>query len=191
MWVVYHKSLSIYLCLHEAAACPQFTPMFFHSLKMVSLLEPSLKVTIFRASPIPLSNWPPFLYNLSTFQFGLTSALKMEAENAPKTLITSLKVHCSISHKTTILIFTSMKTSDAGFFFQQSFTSNWPRVLWLAVDQAGLHLLEHRSRNALCMYEYDSILSYSPALNCLMIITGSEKKQSKVILTTSQVCTFS
>lgn len=72
------------------------------------------------------------------------------------------------------------------FDVMQSFTSNWPRVLWLAVDSKGIHLLEHRSRNTLCTYEYSSILSYSPNMNCLMIITGSDKKQSKVILNTSQ-----
>jgi len=43
-------------------------------------------------------------------------------------------------------------------FFQQSFTSNWPRLLSLAVDQVGLHLLEHRSRNALVTYDYESVL---------------------------------
>ncbi|XP_041566030.1 myosin-I heavy chain isoform X2 [Drosophila elegans] len=72
------------------------------------------------------------------------------------------------------------------FDVMQSFTSNWPRMLWLAIDQKGIHLLEHRSRNILCTHGYDSIISFSPNLNSLMIITGTEKKQSKVILSTSQ-----
>ncbi|XP_037950107.1 myosin-VIIa isoform X2 [Teleopsis dalmanni] len=72
------------------------------------------------------------------------------------------------------------------FDVMQTFTSNWPRVLWLAVDQNGIHLLEHRSRNVLCSHYFDSIISYSPNVNSIMIITGSEVKQSKVILSTSQ-----
>ncbi|XP_060665378.1 LOW QUALITY PROTEIN: myosin-VIIa [Drosophila nasuta] len=72
------------------------------------------------------------------------------------------------------------------FDVMQTFTSNWPRMLWLAVDQSGIHLLEHRSRNILCSHEYESLISFSPNMNSLMIFTGTEKKQSKVILSTSQ-----
>ncbi|KAL7725815.1 hypothetical protein ACLKA6_015898 [Drosophila palustris] len=72
------------------------------------------------------------------------------------------------------------------FDVMQTFTSNWPRMLWLAVDQCGIHLLEHRSRNILCSHEYESLISFSPNMNSLMIFTGTEKKQSKVILSTSQ-----
>lgn len=72
------------------------------------------------------------------------------------------------------------------FDVMQSFTSNWPRMLWLAVDQRGIHLLEYRSRNILCTHDYESIRSYSPNLNSLMVFTGTERKQSKVVLSTSQ-----
>ena len=62
--------------------------------------------------------------------------------------------------------------------------------MWFAVDQRGVHLLEFRTRNVLTSYEYDSILDYTPSLNHMLLITGSDKKQSKIIVTTNQVNSF-
>merc|ERR1712106_160887 len=72
------------------------------------------------------------------------------------------------------------------FDVTQSFTSNWPKSLWMAVDQRGVHLLEAKTRNVLTTYEYESIVDYTPSLNHMLIITGSDKKQSKIIVNTNQ-----
>ena len=59
----------------------------------------------------------------------------------------------------------------------------------MAVDQRGVHLLEFRTRNVLNSFEYDSILDYTPSLNHMLLITGTDKKQSKIIVNTNQVRT--
>ena len=59
----------------------------------------------------------------------------------------------------------------------------------MAVDQRGVHLLEAKTRNVLTTYEYDSIMDYTPSLNHMLIITGTDKKQSKIIVNSNQVRT--
>ena len=39
----------------------------------------------------------------------------------------------------------------------------------------------------LTTYEYESLIDYTPSLNHMLIITGTDKKQSKIIVNTNQV----
>ena len=55
------------------------------------------------------------------------------------------------------------------------------------MDQRGVHLLEARSRNVLTTYEYEGLIDYTPSINHMLIITGTDKKQSKIIVNTNQV----
>ncbi|CAL8090863.1 unnamed protein product [Orchesella dallaii] len=76
------------------------------------------------------------------------------------------------------------------FDVTQSFTSNWPRNLWLALDNTGLHLLPQRTRHTLCTFEYSVIKSYSPSPTCFMIVTrtndSAHGNSNKIVLTTNQ-----
>jgi hypothetical protein len=100
------------------------------------------------------------------------SLLGMNIEEAKQSFLNLIQ--CWPLHKATL------------FDVNQSFTSNWPKNLWLAVDQRGVHLLEARSRNVLTTYEYEGLIDFTPSINHMLIITGTDKKQSKIIVNTNQ-----
>lgn len=72
---------------------------------------------------------------------------------------------------------------------QQSFTSNWPRALWLAVDARGLTLLRRGARAALVSHDHDQLLAVSPAPRALLLVTRADRKHAKLVLSTDQVLT--
>lgn len=81
------------------------------------------------------------------------------------------------------------------FDVTQSFTSNWPRQLWLCLDNVGLHLLPQKHKNTLCTFEYACIKSYSPSPTCFMLVTrgnndtgglGQQGGNNKIVLSTNQ-----
>lgn len=68
----------------------------------------------------------------------------------------------------------------------QSFTSNWPRALWLAVDARGLTLLRRHSRAALVSHDHSQLLAVSPAPRALLLVTRADTKHAKLVLSTDQ-----
>ncbi|XP_045503009.1 myosin-I heavy chain [Colias croceus] len=72
------------------------------------------------------------------------------------------------------------------FDVMQSFTSNWPRALWLAVDARGLTLLRRGARAALVSHDHDQLLAVSPAPRALLLVTRADKKHAKLVLSTDQ-----
>ncbi|XP_026333390.1 myosin-I heavy chain [Hyposmocoma kahamanoa] len=72
------------------------------------------------------------------------------------------------------------------FDVTQSFTSNWPRALWLAVDARGLTLLRRGSRAALVSHDHDQLLAVSPAPRALLLVMRAERKHAKLVLSTDQ-----
>ncbi|CAH2045122.1 unnamed protein product, partial [Iphiclides podalirius] len=72
------------------------------------------------------------------------------------------------------------------FDIMQSFTSNWPRALWLAVDARGLTLLRRGARAALVSHDHDQLLAVSPAPRALLLVTRADRKHAKLVLSTDQ-----
>ncbi|RWS31049.1 unconventional myosin-X-like protein [Leptotrombidium deliense] len=60
--------------------------------------------------------------------------------------------------------------------------SSWPKNLWLAIDQSGMHLLELKSRNVLLSCDYRQMVDYIPTANSLMIVAMGSNTASKTVM---------
>ena len=99
---------------------------------------------------------PRLLVNLQKEHVSMhhQSLLGLNVEEAKQSFLNLIQ--CWPLHKATL------------FDVSQTFTSNWPKALWLAVDQKGIHLLEARTRNVLTTYEYESLIDYTPRWDLLV-----------------------
>ena len=68
----------------------------------------------------------------------------------------------------------------------QSYTSQMPNNLWLAINHTGVYVLNRRSKTPLLSFPYKSIVNYSPSQKNIMIMTESLTRGTKYVFNTSE-----
>ncbi|TPX61422.1 hypothetical protein SpCBS45565_g07261 [Spizellomyces sp. 'palustris'] len=68
----------------------------------------------------------------------------------------------------------------------QNYSKDIPSSCWLAVSPTALHIFARLAKTPLITHPYNDVVSFSPSLNSLLLITGSQSAGSKYVFTTPQ-----
>ena len=72
------------------------------------------------------------------------------------------------------------------FDVTQTYTSELPKTLWLAVSNKGVYILIRRTKEPRFSFNYSELVSYKPSLTSLMLIAGSLTHGKKFVFNTNE-----
>ncbi|RDD47470.1 Unconventional myosin heavy chain 6 [Trichoplax sp. H2] len=72
------------------------------------------------------------------------------------------------------------------FDVTQTYTSELPKTLWLAVSHSGVYVLIRRAKEPRFSFSYSELVSYKPSLTSLMLIAGSLTNGRKFVFNTNE-----